>query len=430
MIKSLVERTRLRLNPLRVVVALLFLVALAGATLLLGTRYAEVGVVRVPDVTGQNVAEASRTLERLGFEVSTYPDTARTAGTVPGGVTDQTPDAGALVRRGRGVALGVERSGNATVPRLVGLSQTDAEAALASTDLVVATLNYRHAPRPAGTVLAQHPGAGPAATQSVQLTVSLGPRTRRVALPRVVGRPLRAARQQLRALGFRRVEAVPTRLGSVGVTAQRPPAGTRVSVSAPVTLLYTVAHRQVVPVPPVVGLELSRAAERLQAAGLRVGQVVADPYDPARARGVSAVQPGGHTLWGTAVALRTNGEAGTFEAGVPAPPPAAGTRTSPRPGPERPTVRLTPAPTLTPTLPRTGGRDIPVTLNPANYAFLQGRAYELRVEVTDAEGTREVLRRMVAPDEPVDTTVTVYGETELRMYLDGQIVLAYNPPNP
>ena len=30
----------------------------------------------------------------------------------------------------------------------------------------------------------------------------------------------------------------------------------------------------------------------------------------------------------------------------------------------------------------------------------------------------------------VNTTVTVYGETELRMYLDNQIVLAYNPPNP
>ncbi len=91
-------------------VALLFLVALAGATLLVSTRYVEVGVVRVPDVTGQNVAEASRTLSRLGFEVSTYPDVARTAGTVPGGVTDQTPDAGALVRQGRGVALGVNRS--------------------------------------------------------------------------------------------------------------------------------------------------------------------------------------------------------------------------------------------------------------------------------------------------------------------------------
>ena len=62
-------RNRPRRSPLRAALALLFLVALAGATLLVSTRYVEVGVLRVPDVTGQNVAEASRALSRLGFEV-------------------------------------------------------------------------------------------------------------------------------------------------------------------------------------------------------------------------------------------------------------------------------------------------------------------------------------------------------------------------
>lgn len=425
-------RSRPRRSPLRAVIALLFLVALAGATLLLSTRYVEVGVVRVPDVTGQNVAEARRTLARLGFEVSTYPDAARTAATVPGGVTDQTPDAGALVRQGRGVALGVDRSAGGAVPRLVGLSVGEAEAALRGAELTVSTLSYRNAPRPAGTVLGQRPQAGPSAARSVALTVSLGPRTQRVALPRLVGQPLRVARQRLRALGFRRVEAVPVRLGAGGVTAQRPRAGTRVSVSAPVTLLYTVRNRQVVPVPPVAGLDLPRAAERLQAAGLRVGRVQTDPYDPSRARGVSAVQPEGYTLWGTAVDLRTNGAAGTFVPRAPAPPAprddADGAR--PLPSTRNPNVRLTPAPERTPTLPGTRGREVPITLDPANYAFLQSRTFELRIEVTDEQGTREVLRRVMASDRPVDTTVTVYGETELRMYLDGQIVLAYNPPNP
>ena len=104
--------------------------------------------------------------------------------------------------------------------------------------------------------------------------------------------------------------------------------------------------------------------------------------------------------------------------------------TRPLPGPQNSNVRLTPAPELTPTLPAAGGREVPITLDPANYAFLQGRTFELRIEVTDEQGTREVLRRVMASDEPVNTTVTVYGETELRMYLDDQIVLAYNPPNP
>lgn len=413
------------------IVALLALTALAGAAVLVSTRYVHVGTVRVPDVVGQNAASARATLTRLGFEVTTYPDARQGGAARPSGVTDQTPEAGALVRRGRGVALGVARADGGGVPRLVGLSQAQAEAAIERAGLGLTELNLRHAPRPAGTVLEQRPEAGRAA-RTVTLTVSLGPQTRRVALPRLVGRPVREARRQLEALGFRRVEAVPVQLGRPGVTAQRPRAGRRVSVSAPVTLFYGVANRQVVRVPDVRGLGLERAARLLQAAGLRVGQVTTDPYDPARPRGVSAVTPTDYTLWGTAVDLRTNGAAGTVTALPPAPPDAV-PRTDNAPGAAgrgNPSVRVTPVPTLAPTLPRTGGREVPITLDPANYAFLQGRAFELRVEVTDDEGTREVLRRTVAPDEAVDASVTVYGEAELRMYIDGQIVLAYNPPNP
>lgn len=77
-----------------------------------------------------------------------------------------------------------------------------------------------------------------------------------------------------------------------------------------------------------------------------------------------------------------------------------------------------------------GGRAIPIEYDPANYGFLRGRAYAFRVEITDEQGERVAIDRQMGPDEPVSDTVVVFGEAELRMYIDGQIILAYNPPNP
>lgn len=430
-----------RRNPLWSFLALLLLTAFAAGIFVLSTRYLQVGEVLVPDVVGRNADDAARALRQLGFEVSSYLDP--TPGATPERVTSQTPGAGAVVRRGRGVALGVGRAGGGDVPQLVGLTLPETEVVLQPAGLEVAALRYRHAPEPAGTVLAQRPPAGQSTTApTVTLTVSSGPRARRVQLPRVVGKPLEVARRQLTALGFRRVEAVPTRLGAPGVTpgvtAQNPRPGRPINVSAPVTLYYTVANRQVVPIPSVVGLNLSQAAARLQAAGLRVGTVTEDAFDPARPRGVSAVQPAEYTLWGTAVALRTNGNAGSYVAGNPVLPPPVPTSSRPpvgslpgtTPGTLGTGVVAVPTPDPTLGLPATGGRVIPIDYDPANYSFLQGRAYDFRVEVTDDEGTRKALRQAMGPDEVVDAEVTVYGEAELRMYIDGQIVLAYNPPNP
>ena len=381
-----------RRNPLRAFLAVALLAAFAGFIVLLGTRYAQVGVVRVPEVVGLRADDASQTLRAQGFEVSTYPDSA--PGAPPDSVTRQTPAAGASVRRGRGVALGVSTAGTSTVPRLIGLSQQGAEAVLTRAGLELVGLAYRNAPQPEGTVLAQRPAAGEAASQTntgtVQLTLSLGPQTRHVRLPSVVGKRLDAAQQQLSKLGFRQVVSVPTRLGPPGVITQIPKAGQRVSVSAPVTLYYAVANRQVVAVPAIRGLDLARAAERLQAAGLRVGLVTADPFDPAKPRGVKEVEPDAYTLWGTAVELRTNGNAGSYSAQAPALPPLR-TRTeqAQRPGPNAAQPgnagNVASRPNAAP-LPATGGRVIQIDYDPANYSFTQGRTYEFKVEVTDDAG--------------------------------------------
>jgi beta-lactam-binding protein with PASTA domain len=433
-------------SPGWVLPALLLLIVFAGLIVFLSTRYLQIGEVRVPDVVGSNVQEASRALRALGFEVSTYTDNAASA--VPERVTSQTPAADAMVRRGRGVALGVSARLGDAVPALVGLTQGEAMAALDELQVEVAQLGFRHAARPEGVVLEQRPAAGSALGDAgVALVVSLGPPPRRVVLPQLTGLRVDAAQRRLERLGFRRIERVPTRLGVPGVNAQSPRAGTPTEVSAQVTLYYTVGNAQVVPVPSVVGLELQEAAARLQAAGLRVGWVEPEAFDPTKPGGVTDVNPIDYTLWGTPVTLRTNGNAGDYRTLEPAPPQSNSaqrnsarngpfTQLEAQPGNRLPGSGLSPAPGeargsgTVQELPADGGRVIPITLDPANYSFLQGRAYDFRVEVTDEAGDRVALSRSLGPDETVQDSVSVYGEAELRMYIDGQIVLAYNPTNP
>ena len=406
----------------RALLALLLLGAFATLIVLLSSRYVQVGEVRVPEVVGSSVQEASRTLRGLGFEVSTYTDAAAFT---PDLVSAQTPAGGAVVRRGRGVTLGVGARQGRTMPELVGVTQTQATAALADVRLEPTRLSYRYAPQPEGVVLAQQPAAGETpGDAAVALTLSLGPRPPLVTLPQFVGTRVEVAQRRLQVLGFRRVELVPTRLGTPGVNAQTPAAGVRTALSAPVTLFYTVGNRQVVPVPSVIGLELRGAARRLQAAGLRVGWVSEDAFDPTRPRGVVEVTPSDYTLWGTPVTLHTNGNAGDYQALEPAPPPRASFPSAPATG----TAPTNPVGTPSP-LPD-GGFEIPISLDPSYYSFLQGRPYEYRVEVSDDAGDRVVLDRSAGADEVINETVTVYGVAEVRTYIDGDIISAYNATSP
>ncbi len=406
--------------------ALLLLGAFAVFIALLSARYVEVGEVQVPGVVGQEVGEAGRTLQSLGFEVSTYPDPAAALNRVG----TQTPAEGAVVRRGRGVVLSVGEGRGEALPTLTGMTQAQAAEALAAAKLSPA-VSYRHAPQPAGVVLAQRPGAGVVPDgASVALTVSLGPRPPRVALPQLVGARVDVAERRLSALGFRRVERVPTRVGTPGVNAQTPAAGVRAALGEPVTLFYTVGNRQVVPVPSVVGLDVEAAARRLQASGLRVGWISEDTFDPAQPRGVLEVTPPDYTLWGTPVTLRTNGNAGSYRALEPALPRAASGQGAPALSPAH-QDSATPRPqTRTPSPLPGGGFEIPVFLDPAYYSFLQGRPYTYRVEVSDDRGDRVVLDRSAAADEVIDAAVTVYGAAEVRTYIDGDIISAYNAAQP
>ena len=405
---------------LRLVLLIVLLLALAGLIVVLGDRYLEVAEVRVPEVVGTDFRAAQTTLRNAGLTVAPYAED------VPGAqidsVTSQTPAAGATVRRGRSVSVGVHTPPrDARVPSLVGLVQDDVASRLSDRGLQLGRVSYRYSTEPEGQIVQQSPTAGEQLSEdgSVDIMVSRGQEEREAALPNLVGLPIEEAKRRLDELGFRRVEEVATRLGRAGVNAQNPRPGESVQISAPVTLYYTLNGAQLVRVPNVKGLPLQRAEQALRSAGLRVTWVSEDPFDPNKPPGVWEVSPSDYTLRGTPVALRVNGSAGAFQpnsAPLPSNQLPSGDRTN------------TPPANIQQGIQRGDGRTIPVNFDPAIYgSFLRGKPYEFRLDVTDAEGERTVISRSMPADAAINDSVEVYGEAELRMFIDGQIVLAFNP---
>lgn len=410
---------------LRLIFVVVLLLALAGLIVMLGNRYLEVAEVRVPEVVGADFQAAQAALREAGLQVAPYTENVPEASI--DSVTAQNPVAGTTVRQGRSVSVGVNAPPSDTrVPSLIGSAQNDIAAQLSDRGLQLGEVNYQYSNEPVGQIIGQSPQAGEllGAGSGVDITVSRGQEEREAALPNLVGLPLEEARRRLEGLGFRRIEEVPTRLGRAGVNAQNPRPGESAQVSAPVTLYYTFSGGQVVRVPNVRGLPLERAEQALRSAGLRVVWVSEDPYDPAKPPGVSEINPSNYTLRGTPVSLRVNGSAGDFQ-------PNANRPNQPNQGAQGDGARgdanaqgsnqgRNPQ--------RSDGRTIPVNFDPAIYGtFLRGKPYEFRLDVTDDEGERTVISRSMPADEALNDSVEVYGEAELRMFIDGQIVLAFNP---
>ena len=423
---------------LRLFLITLLLLALTGFIVVLGGRYLEVAEVRVPEVVGADFDAAQAALREVGLRAAPY--TENVPGARVDSVTSQNPSAGTVVRQGRSVNVGVHTPPSDTrVPSLVGLTQNGIDAQLSDRGLRLGEVSYQYSSAPEGQIIGQSPQAGGllGAGSGVDITVSRGQEEREVELPDLVGLPLEEARRRLEGLGFRRVEEVPTRLGRAGVNAQRPRPGERAQVSAPVTLYYSLSGGDVVRVPNVTGLPLERAEQALRSAGLRVVWVNEAPYDPSKPPGVLDISPSNYTLRGTPVSLRVNGSAGAFRPGAPIPNQSQQDDTQgisddfgsgDRPAAGEGAQQNAQDSEQNNLQGRNDGRTIPVNFDPAIYgAFLSGRSYDFRLDVTDAAGERTVISRSLPADTPINDSVEVYGDAELRMFIDGQIVLAFNP---
>ncbi|MGW4360104.1 Stk1 family PASTA domain-containing Ser/Thr kinase [Streptomyces californicus] len=159
-------------------------------------------IVRVPDVVGSSLADARRSLKKVGLvpgmvtkEFSEDVARGEVVRTDPRAGTDRNPDTA--------VALVVSKGAPIDVPDVTGLSVEDATAELEAEGLRAEVLPGRvHSTEVKGDIAEQSPGEGTEAAEgdTVELTVSEGPRM--LDVPDVTGRDVDEARSTLEEAGF------------------------------------------------------------------------------------------------------------------------------------------------------------------------------------------------------------------------------------
>jgi serine/threonine-protein kinase len=187
------------------------------------------GDVRIPSVEGLPQARAAKELakEDLKANIDTVPSDS-----VKRGVAIKTvPRAGTEVERGSRVRLFVSAGPRqVSVPDVVGLTQSSAEARLESEGLS-AQVERQASSEPEDEVISQDPGTGARLARGDRVTIVVSEGPRQVTVPDVVGLSASAASARLRSAGFgvsRRERSVTDRGQDGEVLDQSPSGGTQV----------------------------------------------------------------------------------------------------------------------------------------------------------------------------------------------------------
>ena len=239
----------------------------------------------VPDVSGETLADARRTLQEAGFRVRVVRQESTRR---PGEVLRQQPEAGAPLAADQVVVLTVARAApetasEVTVPDVTGQAVSEATTTLRDAGLR-AQIRLVPSSEPAGRVLEQSPGPGAEVAESsvVRLDVaeSRQPEVERVEVPDTVGSSVGDARARLLALGLRvRVSRVVASEPAGTVVRQSPQGGANVSEGTIVTLRVSTGPSEV-SVPDVTGLDEASARSELEDAGFEVRVSEESTADP------------------------------------------------------------------------------------------------------------------------------------------------------
>ncbi|MGI8673181.1 MAG: PASTA domain-containing protein, partial [Luteitalea sp.] len=140
--------------------------------------------VRVPDLRGRSVNQASTSLTELGLPLK-VEDARRSDPKVPAGlILAQEPVTGSTARRPRSVKVWLSAGPAVSrVPAVVGLTERTAQLRLESEGVGIRELAaVRSSTFPAGVVVAQNPAAG-AASDTVAILVNRGERGATYVMP-------------------------------------------------------------------------------------------------------------------------------------------------------------------------------------------------------------------------------------------------------
>jgi beta-lactam-binding protein with PASTA domain len=272
------------------VVALL----VAGVAALVAYALTRPSHVAVPDVIGQNVDQASHSLDGKGFEVAIK---AIPSGAPRNQVVEQDPiptdRGGGKAEEGSTVTLSVS-SGPAivAVPVVTGLSEADATKRLENAGFKVNVVQQFSKSVPRGGVIGTSPPAGTqlSTAQAVTLLVSRGANT--VTVPDVVGLDDQAALAALGNAGLSGTEVQRDSTEPQGkVLSQSPAAGKQVGRGSQVTIF---ASTGAITVPDVTGQPRKAAVTALKKAGFTAAVTEENTTDPTQVGVViSEFPPGG-----------------------------------------------------------------------------------------------------------------------------------------
>jgi eukaryotic-like serine/threonine-protein kinase len=266
----------------------------AGVAALVAFALTRPSHIAVPDVTGENVDEATRILDDRGFDVALKP--------VPSAaprnqVVEQDPIAtnlsGDKAEEGSTVTLSVS-SGPAivAVPDVTGLAEEEARKRLENAGFPVTVQQQFSKTVPRGEAIGTEPAAGTqfSTGQPVTLLISRGVNT--VTVPDVVGLDDQAALAALSDAGLSGTLVQRDSTEPEGeVLSQSPAAGKRVSRGSQVTIF---ASTGAITVPEVVGQRRKAAVTSLKRAGFVVSVTEDETTDPSEIGVViSEFPPGG-----------------------------------------------------------------------------------------------------------------------------------------
>jgi beta-lactam-binding protein with PASTA domain/tRNA A-37 threonylcarbamoyl transferase component Bud32 len=218
------------------------LVVIAGILLFVGSNMGKsTAQVEVPDVTGQNVVDATNNLRNQGFKVTVKN---QTNDTVPlNQVFEQNPKGNTKADSGAAIEIVVSGGiGDAKIPDVVGRTQAAAESLLKTSGFIPEVKELASDTIPLGQVISQSPTSNTMATKNsiVQITVSSGPA--QVEVPNNLnGQNATTVSNQLGQLGFKvtTTQLSSSTVPSGSVISTNPAGGTKLAKGATVALVVS-----------------------------------------------------------------------------------------------------------------------------------------------------------------------------------------------
>jgi serine/threonine-protein kinase len=193
-------------------------------------------------VTGEPAADATKRLREENLQVDSRDVFSR--GTDAGSVARTDPEAGTKVECDSVVTIFVSKGQNlVTLPSLIGMTDTEAEAAVRDLGLVP-NIDTKNSDAPEGEVIGQDPGPESRLRKGTEVAITVSNGAGAILVPSVEGQRRESAISTLSGRGVQNIQVVEQETDDESlddrVITQQPDAGTRIRSSDQVTIFVGV----------------------------------------------------------------------------------------------------------------------------------------------------------------------------------------------